>query len=66
MEVACNASPDNISSFFFLKHLAWINVFWFALVAYTLQSLVLGLSEGVSTECSEEEVKCFNEVCSPF
>jgi len=28
MEVVYNGNPDNVSSHFFLKHLAWINVFW--------------------------------------
>lgn len=40
--------------------------FELALTAYTSQSPVLSLSEGVSTECNEEEVKSLNEVCSAY
>lgn len=40
--------------------------FILALVTYTLQSPVLSLSEGVSTEFNEEEVKSLNEVCSLY
>lgn len=40
--------------------------FELALVAYTLQSPVLSLMEGVSTEYNEEEVKSLNEVCSLY
>jgi len=40
--------------------------FELTLVAYALQCPVLSLSEGVSTECSEDEVKSLNEACSLY
>lgn len=40
--------------------------FELAVAVYTSQSPVLSLSEGVNTDCNEEEVKSLNEVCSPY